>query len=99
MQIPKPILDRIEWDNNTDVPENCRIKSLKPCTEVCPDCGKTVTDRRIIKKLYERPYTHWRTKCFSCKRVKHPETGEFYLTDAGAYSFFKQWNKKQSQNQ
>lgn len=93
MQIPKPILDQIEWDNRADEPEHYRVKSLKPCSNPCPDCGKTVTDRRIIFKQHDRPYTHWRTKCWNCKRVRNPETGAFDIEDAAAFAFYRKLQK------
>ncbi len=98
MQIPKPILDQITWDNRDEEPEHYRIKSLAPQTKPCENCGITVTDRRIIHKIYDRPYKHWRTKCFTCKKVRHPETGEFTLPDAAAFHYYQTIEIKRQKN-
>jgi hypothetical protein len=94
MNIPKPILDQIEWDDRKDEPEHYRVKRLKPCTAPCNDCGDAVCDRSIIVKLHQSPYPHWRTRCLTCKRVKNPITGVFDVTDAGANQFYRSNQQK-----
>lgn len=92
MQIPKSIADRLRYstrkceDENTVYPSDVTL-THEP--KACDDCERTVTDRRTALKLYQHPHKHWRTVCLNCKRVKHPQTGEFSLTDKASIVVFR----------
>jgi hypothetical protein len=92
MQIPKEIQDRLilrtrpTEDADTVYPSEVELKH-EP--KQCDDCERVVVNRRTAIKQYETPQPHWRNVCLTCKKVKHPETGKYTLTDKQAVTVFR----------
>jgi ribosomal protein L37E len=64
-------------DNNT---WPWAVKKLKTQPKVCDDCGKTVKDRVVSRKLCTYPENHWRSNCSACGLHLNPETRKYDMT-------------------
>tara|TARA_B110000503_G_scaffold7990_1_gene10876 strand:- start:985 stop:1344 length:360 start_codon:yes stop_codon:yes gene_type:complete len=75
--IPQEILERLEFTKVSTGPEVMdppRIKRIAPLVNhKCDDCGLSVTPVKTMSYL-QTPFWHWREKCVTCKRYKHPVT-------------------------
>ena len=72
------------------------VKQLKIQGCHCEDCGNWCENgRKTEKKLYKTGKTHWRTRCVTCRRWQHPDSGEFTLTPATSAVYYNQWVQRQ----
>ena len=88
-QIPRDILDRLEWDTRKERED--QVKRVIPIETNCEYCGITVTDRREQIRQYASPAPHWRKRCLSCNLMWNPETEKFDLTPHDSLAFFRQY--------
>lgn len=79
-QIPDEILQRCTFYRTPNSPpaEQARITRIKdhPLSK-CGECNEPVNDVRTYSYL-QTPFWHWREKCITCKRYRHPVTGEMF---------------------
>lgn len=82
MKLPKEIQDQILWktppQKYPEEPVGCVLRTDIP--KPCPDCERTVCNRRVNINLRQAPVTHWKWYCTACKKYRNPETGEFDCT-------------------
>jgi hypothetical protein len=49
------------------------FNGLKPVERPCMiNCGKTVVDQVVERRLIFTPVKHWRTRCVNCQSFIHP---------------------------
>ena len=72
------------------------IKEMKIKPKHCEDCGEWCEKgRQTEMRIAVQPQKHWRTKCVTCNKWKHPKTGEFCLTGYNVATYWKDYFKKQ----
>jgi hypothetical protein len=83
----------IDDDNNPTL--TYKVKKLKQEKQPCVDCGKSVANRTVVRKLLNYPATHWRNHCNNCNSTQDPRTGEYRLKGAASYNVWNQFIKDQ----
>lgn len=79
-------------DNPT---QSVKIKKLKHAHRACEDCGKICQDRRVWRRIVMNPQpSHWRETCSACNLSRHPETGEFVVSNANVFTIFYDYLNK-----
>ena len=86
-QIPKEILDRLEWDTRKE--REGQIKRVTPIETNCEYCGQTVLGREEQIRYHHTPRPHWRKKCVTCKLYWNTETHLFDLDSTAVLAFFR----------
>jgi hypothetical protein len=59
----------------------------------CEDCGKIVTNRVCNTRKNNVPFPHYKTNCTACHLYRHPETGEFNLTNSAIQHYYRTKHK------
>jgi hypothetical protein len=81
----------IEDDNNPTL--TYKVKALKQKKQACVDCGKSVLNRVVVKKLLTFPIKHWRNHCNNCNSTQDPRTGEYRLKGSASNNAWTQFLK------
>ena len=66
MQIPKTILDRLEFKNSTwEHHDNRPIARIRYDAYACPDCNQMLYEQRVVLHRLDAQ----RSNCLNCKKV------------------------------
>lgn len=84
MQIPKEILDQIEFEvsGRRDQLFDTQYPRLKKLARPCDDCDLTVVNRTVAHTLNtnQQLEPHYRHYCTVCKRFLNPLSGAYDMT-------------------
>ena len=65
------------------------IKTLKPITKICDDCGQVATNRVTHLTANKSPYPHWKELCKACNKWRNPDTNEFTLESHEVQNYYR----------
>lgn len=83
----REIEDQLDQTINETIPWTVQRPRI---SRSCDDCGRSVINRTVSSRIYQRPQLHWRHCCAGCRQFKNPDTGEFSIPIRYADRFFSE---------
>jgi hypothetical protein len=69
-----------------------KIIKIKAQCQPCDDCGRQLNEaHKVEHRCYDSGITHWRSRCTNCGLFRHPQTGQYTITQAQAHQFFNSY--------